>query len=173
MEKIKISQDTLYEYLQAHSVKMLRLSEMIGTDDDTVTSCFRHRKDRHGVPRRFSAENINRINNALPHLACELRERILNFGTPQVRTNTHGRTYDLGLIEPMKELGRYLNITNMTHRVLGWSQNKKSSVLCRPDVVTYGNISEQDVVLINQEVLSVAAVLDNYEVVAESDGRTV
>ena len=167
--KIKVSQDTLYHYLLAHDVKMLRLSEMIGTDGDTVTSCFRRRKDRNGVPRRFSAENIRRLNEALPLLANELRQRVLVFGSGQTFTNKNGRMYDPGLIEPMRVLGRYLNITGIVTRVCGWSKAKKASVFGRRTTTLYGNISESDVIAINTEVLSVAAVLDSYELVADDD----
>lgn len=160
---MKVTQDTLFKYLQSHDVKMIRLSEIIGCSDDTLTACFQHRKDRHGTPRWFSDDFIAKINEALPRLADELRGCLLTFGTPYTRTNKRGRTYDPGQLEPIKALGRYLNITGLTARVLGWSKCKKSLVLVNTASTTYGNISESDVIAINQEILSVAAVLSNYK----------
>jgi hypothetical protein len=169
MNKISVTQDTLYSYFLAHNIKLLRLSEMMGVNDDMVTSCFRHCSDRHGSPRRFTAKSIALINESLPRLAEELRARLLTFGTDRVYTNAHGRTYDPGLIEPLKDLGRYLNITGLTNRLLGWSQNKKSSILCRPNAANYGNITEADIIIINNEILSIAGVLSNYQVVPDND----
>ncbi len=170
-QKITVTQDELYQYLQAHDVKLIRLSGLMGCDDDTVTSCFAHRKDKHGVPRRFSADNLGKMNKALPQLAQELRGCLLRYGSAQTYTNAHGREYDPGQIEPLKTLGRYLNITGLLQRLLGWSQNKKSSVLCRPKAINYGNITKSDVMIINTEVLSIAAVLDSYQVVTDVDNQ--
>ena len=163
MEKIKVNQDELYRYLKDHDVKMLRLSELMGTCDTAVTMCFKHSPDRMGEPRWFSAKSVQLINKALPQLAQELRGCMLHFGSELTYTNSHGHEYDPGQILPLKTLGRYLNITSLTHRLLGWSQNKKSSVLCRPNAINYGNISKQDVNIINTEILSITEVLDSYE----------
>lgn len=165
MEKVQVSQDTLYEYMLAHDVKIVRLAEMMGKDPDTVSSCFKHRKDVHGEPRSFNASNIKKINELLPLLASELRSCLLSFGSPQTFTNKHGRTYDPGLVEPIKALGRYLNITGLVFRVFGWNKYKKGSVLANKASVVYGNISQADAIAINNEILSIAGVLDSYEVV--------
>ena len=162
---MEVTQDTLYNYLQSHDVKMIRLSEMIGCSDDTLTACFQHRKDRHGQPRRFSDDFVVKINEALPRLSSELRSCILTFGTPYTRTNKHGRTYDPGQLEPIRNLGRYLNITGLTARVLGWSKCKKSLVLVNTSSAAYGNISEADIIAINEEILSISAVLSDYKVI--------
>lgn len=163
MEKTKVSQDTLYKYLKAHGVKMIRLSEMMGVNNDVVSSCFRHRNDRTGVPRWFTDKSIALINEVLPRLADEIEARKLKYGR-DIRTNQHGRTYDYGQLEPIKELGHYLNITALATRVLGWSKCKKALVLANKDSTTYGNISESDVTAINEEILSIAGVLSKYEV---------
>lgn len=167
MEKVKVTQDTLYEYILAHDVKMTRLAEMIHRAPEVVMSCFKHHNDWHGRPRRFNAEHIALINEALPRLADELRQRLLKFGSDQTYTNKWGNTYDPALVEPMKDLGKYLNIMSLTERLLGWSKGKKTAVISRPLSKIYGNISKADVVAINNEILAVAGVLSSYEVVAE------
>lgn len=167
MEKVKVTQDTLYEYILAHDVKMTRLAEMINRAPEVVISCFKHHNDWHGRPRRFNAEHIALINKALPMLADELRQRLLKFGSDQTYTNKWGNTYDPALVQPMKDLGKYLNITSLTERLLGWSKGKKTAVISRPISKIYGNISKADVVAINNEILAVSGVLSSYEVVAD------
>lgn len=173
MDKIKVTQDTLYEYLTAHDVKMVRLAEMIGKDPDVITSCFKHRKDMHGIPRVFSESNVSKINDVLPVLADEIRGCLITFGSPKTYTNKFGRIYDPGMIEPLKTLGVYLNITGLLSRLLGWSKNKKASVLCRPNALNYGNISEADIVAVNNEILSIAGVLSNYELIKCEENKDV
>lgn len=169
MDKIKITQDELYQYLQCHGVKLVRLSEIMGTGDDMVSQCFKHSKDRLGVPRRFSSRSIALINRSLPLLASELRGCLLHYGSTLTYTNKHGREYDPGQIEPIKNLGRYLNITVLASGVLGWNSYKRKLVLSNTHAANYGNISKEDVTRINTEILSVAAVLDSYELVIDSD----
>ena len=173
MNKIPVTQDTLYEYLIAHDVKMIRLSELLDCSNDPLTACFQHRKDKHGTPRTLSAYYIQKLNEVLPRLADEIEARLLTFGSERMYTNTHGRTYDPGMIEPLKELGKYLNITGLTRRLLGWSQNKKSSVLCRPNALNYGSITEADIIAVNNEILSIAGVLSKYKVIVNKDNTNV
>ena len=168
MEKIKVTQDTLYEYMQAHDIKLTRLAELIGRAPEVVMSCFKHHNNWHGNARSFNAEHVALINEALPRLAAELRARVLTFGSPQVHER-RGKKYDPALVEPMKDLGRYVNITALTNRLLGWSYGKKCAILSRPHGRVFGNITEQDVVEINNEILAVAGVLGSYELTINTD----
>lgn len=170
-QKIPVTQDALYKYLQAHDVKLVRLADMIGCADDVVTSCFAHRKDKHGVPRQFTPDNLAKLSQALPQLARDLRGCLLHYGSPLTYINKHGREYDPGQVEPLKALGRYLNITGMLQRLLGWSVNKKCSVISRPNAASYGNITKSDVMTINTEILAVAGVLESYRLVTETDNQ--
>ena len=165
MDKIKVTQDTLYEYMLAHDLKLTRLAELIERAPEVVMSCFKHHKNWHGNPRSFNPEHLVLINQALPILAGELRARVLRFGSPQVHTSKWGKTYDPALVESIKDLGVYINITGMLARVLGWGSAKKCSILSRPTGNMYGNISKQDAERINIEILSISAVLDSYELV--------
>ena len=162
--KIQVTQDTLYEYILAHDIKMSRLAELIGKSREVVFSCFKHHKDMNGKPRSFSYGNIVAINAALPVLASELQARLLTFGSAQTYTNRRGVTYDPALVEQLQELGKYLNITGVLTRLLGWSKNKKRAVICQTSSNIYGCITQADMVAINTEVLSIVAVLNSYEV---------
>lgn len=169
-KKVQITQDTLYEYLLAHDVKLSRLAELMGLKKpEVVMSCFKHHKDWHGRPRKFNAEHVALINNALPVMADELRGKLLTFGSERMFTNKWGNTYDPALVDQLNGLGKWLNITGMMVRLLGWTKGKKSAVFCQPSSKAYGAISEQDMITINNEILSVAGVLASYELVMESD----
>ena len=168
-QKMKMSQDALYEYLTAHDVKTIRIAELMGKTPQTIISCFKHHNNAHGYPRRFSVENIAQLNEALAVISKELRGCLLTFGTDQKYTNKHGRVYDPGMIEPINRMGELLNMTSLMERLLGWSKTKKLAVFSTPSSKAYGNISEADVMAINAEALAIAGVLENVEIVPDDN----
>ena len=163
-EKMKMSQDQLFKYLTEHDVILTRLSEMMGISDSAIIAIFRRRPDRHGNPRHFTVENIQKLNKALAEFSYKLRCCLLHFGTDQMFTNKHGRTYDPGMIEPINKLGKLINTTALFERLLGWSKGKKRMVFGAPASKNYGNISQDDVDVLNVEIVSVAGFLSNVEV---------
>ena len=171
MEKkaLKMSQDSLYIFLIEHGVKISRIADEIGMTPSAVVSCFIHRPSRHGKPRNFTADKIAKLNEALRAYSNVLRSCILKFGTNQKYTNQHGRTYDPGMIEPLNQLGEYLNMTAVAERVLGWSKSKKLNVFSNPSSKNYGNISEEDINKINIEILTIVGAFDNVEIVPDND----
>jgi len=169
MEKVKVSQDKLYEYLTVHNIKLARIAELMGKSLPVISSCFLHHQNRHGKPRCFSVDNILLLNNILPHIANELRDCLMTFGSEQTFTNSWGYTYDPALVASMKRVARYINIGPLTERLLDWSRSKCKNILTDSHSPVYGNIMEADILSINTELLSVAAVLENYEVVPDED----
>lgn len=167
--KVKVSSDVLFEYMTEHGVKMLRLAELTGLSDATLHVCFKHMAGSNGQPRTFTPQAVKKINEALPVIANELRGCMLAFGSNQTRTNSRGTTYDPALVEPLKNIGLVLNLTALVTRVLGWSKQKKDSILVTKVSKVYGNISQADVDRVNTELLAVAAVLSSYEVVADNN----
>lgn len=168
-QKMKISQDALYKYLNEHDVKLIRIADLMGNTPSMVVSNFRHHNNARGYPRRFSVENIRKLNDALQVIASELRGCMLTFGTDQLYTNKHGRTYDPGLIKPLNRIGELLHLTSFINRLLGWNEGKKKSVLADKISKAYGNISEADVMTINAELLAIAGVLEGVEVVPDDN----
>lgn len=164
-----MTQDALYKYLTDHDVKISRIAELMGFVPQLAIACFRHNKNRHGHPRYFSVENIQKLNDALPKLSLQLRYSVITFGTDKMYTNRLGRVYDPGMIEPLNELGELMNLTGLTSRLLGWSKAKKMSVFSIPTSKAYGHITESDIMAINAEVLSVAGFLENVEVVPDEN----
>lgn len=169
MEKVKISQDTLYQYIMDHNIKLVRIAEIMGVSEASVNSCFRHHNNVHGNPRSFTRYNIRKLNDALEQIVDELRGCVLTFGSDRTFTNMRGKTYDPALIEPIKRIGNLMNLTALVSRVLGWNQNKKENTLVTPSSKNYGNISKSDADRINAEILSVAGVLSSYEVVPDEN----
>ena len=167
--KIQVSQDTLYQFIIDHNLKLVRLAELTGMSEASINVCFKHYKGTNGLPRKFTNHGIQKINEALPQIAEALQGCILKFGSAQTFTNSRGSTYDPSLIEPMKRIGEWMNITALVMRVLGWSQDKKEATLISPSAKIYGCISREDADRMNAELLSVAAVLSSYEVVLDAE----
>ena len=164
-QMLKLSQDDLYKYLKEHDVKVSRLAKEMGMSPSTVAPCFQHRNNRHGNPICFTVEGIRKLNESLRTLSEKLRICVLKFGTDQMYTNKHGSTYDPGMIEPINQLGEYLNMSAVIERLLGWRKTKKHTVFGAPGAKIYGNISEEDVNAINVEIISVASFFESVEVV--------
>ena len=170
MEKIKVSQDILYNYLMEHSFIIANLSRLMGVSEAIVNHCFRHVNDRHGKPLKFTAQNVERLNVALEQVADEIRRCVLTFGSEQSFTNQRGATYDPALIDSIKNgVARYFKLKGLTERVLGWNKAKCDITLAVKSSPMYGHITREDMERINAELLSVAGVLSNYEVVINMD----
>lgn len=168
-KKMQMSQDDLYQYLTDHDVKLSRLAELMGKSLPVLNSAFRHHKNNAGYERNFSVENIALLNQSLPILADELRQCLLTFGSDLTFTNKHGTTYDPALLEPIKQLGRYLNLVTLTERILGWNKTRKRNVLADTHSKVYGCISQSDMMALNAELLSIAGVLEGTEVIPDDD----
>jgi hypothetical protein len=81
----------------------------------------------------------------------------------------------LGMLEwsDLKDPRRLSGYDAFIVRVLGWNEKKKNATLSAPSSAIYGCVSRDDVNRINAELLAVAGVLSNYEVVAEYSGNTI
>lgn len=168
-QKIKMSQDELYQYLNDHDVKVIRLAELMGKTPAVIISNFRHHANAHGNPRRFSVENCRQLTDALHVIASELRGCVMDVSKEKEDTNKHGRTYYPTMIKPINRVGEILNLTHLVERILGWNKGKRTSVLSDSNSRAYGNVSKSDVLLINIEIASVAGVLDLVEVVPDKE----
>lgn len=168
-QKVQISQDTLYGFLTEHGIKLVRLAEMTGLSEASINSCFKHQIINKGKPRSFTNKAVEKLNMALEQIADTLRQSVLEFGSDQVFQNQRGTIYDPALVEPLKKIGELMNLTALVQRVLGWSKDKKDSILVTRVSKAYGNISQADAIAINNELLAVAGVLSSCEVVADGD----
>lgn len=167
IQKIQISSDTLYQFLKEHGVKETRIADIMGFSTTSLNDCFAHRAMPNGKPRTFTSKTIKKLNYAIEQMAESLRSSVLTFGSEQTYTNQWGNTYDPALLEPMKELGKLVNLTALVERVLGWNKFKKQAVFVAKNSISYGCISQDDVNRINAELLAIAGVLSSYEVVLD------
>jgi hypothetical protein len=166
-QKIKVSTDKLYLFIQEHNLTMYILSVYMDVSESIVRGCFKHDLNRHGKPLQFSEANILKLNDALPRIAADLRRCILTFGSPRTFTNRCGSVYDPEVAEQIKDgMSRFFNIRALTERVLGWNNQKCRARLASVGHITYGHVTREDVDRLNDELVSVAGVLDSYEVVA-------
>lgn len=167
MEKVMITQDTLFQYITEHNIKLVRLAELTGLSEASINSCFKHQIINKGVPRSFTSQGIKNLNVAIGQLASELRQCLLTFGG-DVFENQRGKIYDRSLVEPIKKgVARYFNINPFLERILGWSKVKKHNTLETNTGKAHGCITREDADRINAELLSVAGYLSNVEVVPD------
>ena len=174
MDKIKVTQDTLYQYLTEHTMTISLLAVKMQVSEGILYGCFRHSPNRYGQPLKFSATNLKKLNAAIGEIADELRGSLLTFGSPQAFTNQRGATYDPALVEPIKNgITRYFKLKGLTERVLGWNKAKCEGTISTKSSPMYGRISKADMDRLNAELLSVAAVLGSYEIVPEEESTNV
>lgn len=166
-QKITITQDELYEFLLAHNIVTIRLGEMIGLAEVSLSSCFKHHKNNDGRPRYFTRRQVEAINEALPRLSYEVARRRIVFNPANNTSKSAKRVFDPGCVPQFKAVGEYFNLSALTVRVLGWNKRKKDIVINSPSNGSYGHITPDDVKLINDELdyvsywLSTRQVLQN------------
>lgn len=162
---MKVTQDFLYKYLQEHNIITSMIAVKMGVGETTVRCCFKHSPNRLGNPQYFSTDNIVKLNTAIASIAEELRQCVITFGSDQTYTNQHGTTYDPACVDAFQRIGEYFNSKALMERLLGWKKTKRDTILAIKKSNVYGNITQEDVNRVNAELLSVASVLGNCEVV--------
>lgn len=65
MEKIKVSSDTLYNYLLGHYFIISMMSERMGVSYGIVYNSFQHVPNRLGQSFKFSSSIIKKLNDAI------------------------------------------------------------------------------------------------------------
>lgn len=164
-QKTRVSTDKLYKFLNEHDFTAYVLSEYMGVSESIVRGCFRHNLNRHGKPLQFSEANLAKLNEALPRMAADLRGCVLTFGSERTFTNRCGAVYDPAVVDQIKAgMGRFFNMRSLTNRLLGWNAQKCCARLASESNGTYGHVSREDCDRLNDELLAIAGVLDNYEV---------
>lgn len=164
MNKAKVTQDFLYEYLTSHNVNLNRLNELMGIGNGTLMDCFRHMPDRHGKARRFSVGNIEKMNAALAVLSEQMRTGLVTFGSPETYTSRRGEAYDPATVLQLKALQRWFKLGPFFNRVVGWTQSRTSSALNSKTARAYGTITADQVSRINAEILAVSGMIGGIEV---------
>ena len=165
MEKKKVSQDFLYQFITERGINVSVLAEMVGLSTTMVNGCFRHNKDKNGNARNFPERTLPKLNAAIVKFAAELDCRKIKFGSDKTYTNNRGNTYDPETVDGIRNLMPHLKIQQFLHHTTGWSFPKICAVVYSPAAKAYGCISESDVNLINAAITEIVIVLDSIEVV--------
>lgn len=168
--KVNVSQDRLYQFLNEHGIKLVRLAELTGLSEASINVCFNHTLGTNGKPRVFTPQAIEKINDALPQLAESILGCSLTFGSKETYTNRRGKTYDPALVDPIKnEIGRHFNLSHFCDKVLKWSKPMKHNILESKTGLAFGHITKDDVERANTELLAVAGVLASYRIIIDID----
>ena len=168
MEKKKVSQDFLYQFILERGVNVSVLADLMGMSATMVNGCFRHNKDKDGNARNFPERTLPKLNAALVAFAEELNNRKIRFGSDKVYASSRGTTYDPAVVDEVKNLLPYLKIKQFLHHSLGWSIPKTRAVIHSPTSKGYGLVTESDVNAINAAITEIVIVLDSIEVVPDS-----
>lgn len=169
--KISITQDELYQFLLDHNSTTIRLGELIGLNEVSLSSCFNHYKNNDGRPRYFTSRQIEAINTALPQMAFEVARRRVFFNAANNTSKSAKRIFDPGCVPQFKQVGEYFNLTALTIRVLGWGPRKKNAVIDSPANGCYGHITPDDVKALNDELDYVSHWLEHHEVMQNTNGE--
>ena len=172
MEKVNVSQDFLYEYLKEHNMTIMMIAKKMGASESVVRNSLQRNPNRHGNAMRLSAANLLKLNSALEEIADELRGCLVTFGSDKMFTNQRGTTYDPGTLPALQRVGEYFNMKALTERLLGWNKTKRDITLSVKSSPMYGRVTKEDIDRINAELLAVAGVLSNYEVVPDANSSS-
>lgn len=164
----QVTPDQLYRFLREHNIMDYVLSKYMGVSESIVRGCFKHDLNRHGKPLQFSPENIQKMNEALPRLAADIRACQINFGRGETFVNRCGRQYDRSIADQVKAgIIRFFSVKDFASRVLGWNVLKCKARLCSTGSTTYSNVERADCERLNDELVAIASILEEYEVIAE------
>lgn len=165
-KKRQVTTDQLYRFLRDRSIKDYVLSQYMGVSESIVRGCFKHDLNRHGKPLRFSSENIQKMNDALPRLAADIRACELHFGKGETVVNRCGREYDHSIADQVKAgIMRFFSVKDLTARILDWNEIKCKARLSSIGHKSYSNVERADCDRLNDELVAVASILESYEVI--------
>ena len=170
MEKKQITQDELRDFIKAHNLKRARIADVAGLSDGSCASCLNHQIINGGVPRSFTAQTVARINEELPKMAEAIASCVMKWGTDpkELKKVYNVEKYDKALVIPIKEkVAYFFNINPFLFRVVGWTLTKKHNVLETNTGKAHGNITQEEMNRINDELEFVSGWLLKRELVAD------
>lgn len=168
-QKKPITSDGLYELLNTYGVKHVRIAELVGLSEASLNSCFNHYKGFKGLPRGFNSAMAQKLTNALEQVADAIRSRKLVYGKDLTKPNNRGKVYDHALVDALKEVGKWVNLTFLVEKALGWKKDKKKNTLVSRNSKAYGCVSEEDANKVNVLLEEIAKEISSYEVVPDGE----
>ena len=175
MDKKQITQDELRDFIKAHDLKRARIAEVAGLSEGSCASCLNHQVINGGVPRSFTRQTIARMNEELPKMAEAIASCVMEWGTDpkELKNGRKGRVYDKTLVEPIKvRVAYFFNINPFLERVVNWTKTYKHNVLETNTGKAHGNITQEEMNRINDELEFVSDWLLKRELVADEGSST-
>lgn len=169
MDKIKVSQDELKTFLEAHDFVRVAIAKKMGVSESMVGNCFTHALNRHGKPMSFTKRNIGLLNQALQQIAEELSTCKLKCSNEEAATRRFIND-DPAIIESLSRISEYIKLRGFTYKVLGWTSRRtceNNINLKEPNPRVH--LKKEEIELINTEILAIASTLAGWEVVVDKD----
>lgn len=166
MCKIKVSQDELRTFLEGNHFINAALAKKMGVSEGIVANSFHHALNRHGKPLSFSKKNIKLLNQAMQQISeelkcCKLKVSNEDFVSKRFINN------DPAVIESLRKISEYIKLRGFTNKVLGWNQRKCEINIKLKAPNPHVHISKEDAGRISTTIMSIAATLAQWEVVAD------
>lgn len=169
MDKIKVSQDELKRFLEAHHFVRVAIAKKMGVSESIVGNCFEHVLSRHGKPLSFSKKNIELMNFALQQIAEELSASKLKCSNEEEAATKRFINDDPAIIGSLRKISEYIKLRGLTAKVLGWGTRKCESNINLKESNPRVHLKKEEIELINNEIMTVAGTLANWEVVADGN----
>lgn len=167
MDKIKVSQDELKRFIEAHHFVRVALAKKMGVSESIVGDSFNHMINRHGKPMSFTKKNIELLNIALQQIAEELSASKLKCSNEEEAATRRFINDDPAIIDSLRKISEYIKLRGLTAKVLGWGTRKCESNINLKEANPRVHLKKEEIELINNEILTVAGTLANWEVVAD------
>lgn len=168
MDKIKVSQDELKRFLEAHHFVRVAFAKKMGVSESIVGNSFNHAINRHGKPMSFTKKNIELLNIALQQIAEELSACKLKCSNEEAATRRFIND-DTAIIDSLRKISEYIKLRGLTAKVLGWGTRKCESNINLKESNPRVHLKKEEIELINNEILTVAGTLANWEVIADGN----
>ena len=173
MDKIKVSQDELKMFIEAHHFVRVAIAKKMGVSESIVGNCFEHVPSRHGKPLSFSKKNIELMNNALQQIAEELSASKLKCSNEEEAVTKRFINDDPAIIDSLRKISEYIKLRGLTAKVLGWGARKCESNINLKESNPRVHLKKEEIELINNEIMTVAGTLANWEVVADGNDTII
>ncbi|MBO5625851.1 MAG: hypothetical protein J5953_08685 [Prevotella sp.] len=169
MDKIKVSQDELKGFLEAHDFIRVAIANKMGVSESMVGNCFSHSLNRHGKPMSFTRRNIELLNHALQQISEELSNCKLKCSNEEEQASRRFINDDPAIIEGLRKISEYIKLRGLTAKVLGWGKRKCENNIKLKEANPHVHIKKDEIERLNIEVMSIASTLAGWEVVADED----
>ena len=166
-KEIRIRVTKLKDYLGDVGINVSALAELSDINVIHLHKCLAGEvDDRDGSVRTMSNENMDQLQDGLHQLALKINSMSIFYNTDLETVKQGGRRYCKDCVDQIKQqLHPYISVLPFMQHALGWNRSKVLNVMNCKNGFAYGNISEDDVNLINKTLGNVATRLDEFTLI--------